>query len=610
MSNSAIKHNEGTEVYDEDKGRAAVIYEYHHIDRWIEILLGMPRYEFSKDGIVYYPVYYTTPENVIERIGAFEVGAHAVIGGIDEDGDPDLSIGNMRFFREPVFYEGGTMPQEKEDACDEQLPQSNPETAKIPVQSIVPIRSTAVKRETASDIAQYRKEYLESPGNSWIERHYRNNHFDIRPMTGEVDSYLRGISAALEYIGRKVTVDMMRQLFSDKATPMLYRQYMDLYTELVTECARQEHAIKETRKMAGIIRRRYANVFDPAARAPIMNDARNTRDRHRDARQTYDQACKMRQKYRFMDTVNTLGDFKKAVATTVFEPDEWAKSVVANDLGIHVIEYDEDGTDKATAMYEGYCDASANYYILLGRSENGYNLITYKGMGAFTYKELPLQVRTDMAKMCMERRSAVLTNVPELSIYTVSGMEDDADDVHDSMEYGYDPHVVVMFHLKSNGGVMAGRGPGEKMMRGREFDFSRLDQERGFSNWRRWFDDAYPAPFMLDGKQWNTVEHYTLAHSLKGKYPEKYETFSLDSDAKHARDIQLARKEARVQGCLQSSSEIRRAALREKFKQNARMSEALCATKDAKLTKYIPKTPAYMDKDLMMIRRELLKSNQ
>lgn len=598
-SKTGIEYNKGKKPYEEDKGYASSIYEYRYNDKWVEIMLGKPRYEFSTKGVVYNPVY-TTTERGIERIGVFEMKVANMITNLDEQGEPDLSKGTVIIFRD-VFIDN----TDKDEPIIESDDEPTDQEVKIPVSNIVPTRSGSMPKETAKDVLRYRKEFLPSPGNTWIENIYRNNNFDIRVTSTTADSYIVAISAAMEYVGRKVTVSMMRQILHDSVTKEIYQRYALIYNELSQECLRQKHTISEARKMAGILRRRHENVYDPSARSVIVQDAKDTRTKFRNASMTHTMACRMMEKHKYMSVVKTMDDFKLVVTSPSFLLDKWAKTVIGETLNVHVVEFNGDSNDAATMISEGYCTKDADYYILLLRKGDTYDLITYKGLGAFTFAELPIQIRTDMARMCMENRAPLFSKLTALIGYAKK-VDDEVDDVNYALQYGYEPNTVIMFHVHSSGGHAVGTGPGEKIQKGKEMDFSRLDMDQNYGNWRRWLDDAYAAPFVLDGKQWNTVDHYVIAQRVRGKYPDVYHTLSLDSNTKQSKTLKHAQLVVQEKcGELIRNIKDRRNALMAKFSQNAKLGQVLRDTLDAKLTKYVPKIPAQLDKDLMVVRREL-----
>lgn len=100
------------------------------------------------------------------------------------------------------------------------------------------------------------------------------------------------------------------------------------------------------------------------------------------------------------------------------------------------------------------------------------------------------------------------------------------------------------------------------------------------------FSDMYVSPFVLDGRTWNSVEHYRQA--LKFRMKESYyELFSSKSNSKLSKDPLRARKK----GYLEKQSKLKTninnkllvLALFAKFTQNDELKRVLLATNNAEL---------------------------
>lgn len=74
--------------------------------------------------------------------------------------------------------------------------------------------------------------------------------------------------------------------------------------------------------------------------------------------------------------------------------------------------------------------------------------------------------------------------------------------------------------------VPPGEGKGEKRETGKPY--ARLARVK---DWRKKLSNMWKAPFVLDGKKWQTVEHYVQSRKFD-KYPDFAHTFSMDSGSK------------------------------------------------------------------------------
>jgi hypothetical protein len=146
-------------------------------------------------------------------------------------------------------------------------------------------------------------------------------------------------------------------------------------------------------------------------------------------------------------------------------------------------------------------------------------------------------------------------------------------------------------------------------------------------DWRRKLDDSWITPFSIDGKRWNSVEHYFLASQFKKGFPDFYLKFSVESGTDISKDIELARiagsKSGKVKDRILRESKItmdpdfytlgtnpifeveRAKALKAKFSGNLELKNMLLETKDAKLVHFQRSKGHIADTMLMKVRNEL-----
>jgi predicted NAD-dependent protein-ADP-ribosyltransferase YbiA (DUF1768 family) len=121
--------------------------------------------------------------------------------------------------------------------------------------------------------------------------------------------------------------------------------------------------------------------------------------------------------------------------------------------------------------------------------------------------------------------------------------------------------------------------------------------------------------------KWSTVEHYYQGSKFKNKNPDFTKLFSLDSDSEISKDVSMAREAGSKPSTKLRPSNVkidpdfyggrnlveREKALYAKFTQNLDLKNILLATKNAKLMKYISKSPPEIDFVLMRVRNKIQK---
>jgi N-glycosidase YbiA len=97
----------------------------------------------------------------------------------------------------------------------------------------------------------------------------------------------------------------------------------------------------------------------------------------------------------------------------------------------------------------------------------------------------------------------------------------------------------------------------------------------------------YRAPFMVDGKEWRTSEHYFQAHKFAGTDHE--EAIRLIASPMVAARMGRSRKRPLRPDWEQVKDQIMREAVTAKFSQNADLHAALLATGSAMLVEHVAK---------------------
>lgn len=178
--------------------------------------------------------------------------------------------------------------------------------------------------------------------------------------------------------------------------------------------------------------------------------------------------------------------------------------------------------------------------------------------------------------------------------------------------------IVLQFYSKSQDKPFPGYGAGESMIERQKESFTELSN---IDKWRKKLSNFWEAPFYLDNKRWQSVEHYYQGSKFKKSNPEFYHKFSLDSNSDISKDPVIAKgaggKTGKSKGKLyrakaividddffpsRSEKEMYAAQLA-KFTQNEDLKTLLLATKNAKLVHYQRGTSPVVFEGLMKIRK-------
>ena len=176
--------------------------------------------------------------------------------------------------------------------------------------------------------------------------------------------------------------------------------------------------------------------------------------------------------------------------------------------------------------------------------------------------------------------------------------------------------TVFMFYSKSRD-VKPGMGAGEYISKENVDKYESLTR---IKDWRKHLSNFWIQPFEIDGKQWQSVEHYYQASKFKGT-PEFFNQFSLDSGSDLSKDPLLAKAAGGKTGKLGKQQirpkeividtdffegrhieEMYRGQFA-KFTQNIYLLDTLLQTKDAQLVHYTRGGKPVVFTGLMLIRK-------
>ena len=187
----------------------------------------------------------------------------------------------------------------------------------------------------------------------------------------------------------------------------------------------------------------------------------------------------------------------------------------------------------------------------------------------------------------------------------------------------YNPNgAVFQFYSGSAGGSAPGKGAGETLGTDASTEYKELGR---IPDWRKKLSNFWVQPFILDGHQWASVEHYYQGSKYKIQNPDFYLQFSLDSKTELSQSPLMATaaggKTGKSQGVQIRPANMKvdedffapnkrglkemETAMQAKFSQNADLHKLLSLTKKAKLQHFTRGVPPIIFNDLMRVRKEL-----
>ena len=190
-----------------------------------------------------------------------------------------------------------------------------------------------------------------------------------------------------------------------------------------------------------------------------------------------------------MSGVETLDQFRKLIKSCNFWGDTWAISTLERILKVKLVLLSREMWlmgDLENVLQCGQLNDDVleregkfepQYYIILDYSGQHYQLITYKEKSAFTFTDLPEQVKKLIKNKCLEKAAGPYYLIPEFRVYT--SVKDELEDYDPLL---YDDNTVVQIYSLSADKLPGTGKPNEKISKADADSYKELSQ---IKNWRR-----------------------------------------------------------------------------------------------------------------------------
>ena len=248
-------------------------------------------------------------------------------------------------------------------------------------------------------------------------------------------------------------------------------------------------------------------------------------------------------------------------------------------------------------------------YIILNYTGDHYELVKYSNKDSLAFDNLPNRVKELIINKCLETSGGPFSLIKHFNMKEeTTANQTSVYSVHDDL---YDDGTVFQFYNKSAGGPAPGKGNGEMLGSEGSAPYSAL-RNKSVGNWRRKLSNMWlMEPFLLDGNQWHSVEHYYQASKFKNTDPELYHMFTVESNSTLSKHPEEAKKKGEAsknsqdprffEGTHKTTLEK---GLSAKFALDE-YKDILKNTGRALLQEYIRKSPPMIGVELMNIRKNI-----
>jgi predicted NAD-dependent protein-ADP-ribosyltransferase YbiA (DUF1768 family) len=393
--NSSVVFKEHKTIDPEDKGHQSSLYELDiGRDKNVLIALGKPKYTFSPQNVVYYPIYMVSLNNAIEGcIGVFETKLNDPKTGainLDEDGDIDINkMGSPILFDfsdklidttkttveaylenaagiiaakiseqalETGEIEGIEQTKKKPTEEEEEEEEEEEDILKLPPASKKSIRpekkdsiftfntNTApplplLPEETEQEANEIKTKFVSSSKNNWVQKFFKNPYYQIHHVPGDGDCFFTTVVRAFAQIGRITTVEKLRKLVADEADAEIFEQYRTVYLTLKEEVRNLSREMADTKKTVEVdLKQRSLKVTDPKQKEIILKEATALKDKHHSlVSQKRELEGLIYSTTGNLEEITTLEEFKAYIQISAFWANEWAISIIEKKLNVKMI---------------------------------------------------------------------------------------------------------------------------------------------------------------------------------------------------------------------------------------------------------------------------------
>ena len=647
---NTVNYSEQKTLNSEDVEHNATTYETELLGFDLIIAIGKEKYNFVEKNIIYFPIYLIKDDIVYSQIGVYEIKSDKLVSVLDDDGDLNIDlIGDpllysfasedylSKIYKDDDEEMNGKHLQSSDEEVEsdpddpddpDKLLKSKEETLKINKETIESLSESHGDEKSDETFTSDNSVYVEPitkvddqeeniPEKAlWIQKYMKSKHFGIQDNEGGGDCLFAVIRDAFSSIGKKTSVNKLRDILSREANDeifSMYKQHYDMYESSLKETTSTMNDLtlknKKLKKELGASKSRSRQL-------EIVEEGKDILTKYNKLKKEQKITQELKQEYEFMHGVDNLEDFRAKLKTCEFWGETWAISTLERALNIKLILLSHESFAQGDINNVIFCgqlnDAvletrgsfKPDYYIMSDFNGWHYKLITYKGRKILKQNELPLRLKKGIVEKCCENENGPYSIIEGFKTEKKEPKTATKNEIVEPIyQNKYDDSIVFQFYSNSSNKPYPGKGSGEKI---NKENISLYGDLKSIQEWRRMLSDEWINKFVFDKHEWSSVRHCVEGIKYKNdKNMDMYEKFSLNSGSELSQDTTLIEKEQKDKEPI--SSETYEAILTSKFSQNGELKNTLLKTRNALLMNYVKGKPPSKNFELMNVRSKLSK---
>jgi hypothetical protein len=481
--NDEVEYIVDKNIEENDLGRKVSVFEMQLLDLHVCLTVGEINDLYKQKNILFTPVYLIINDEKCEKIGYFEFYSTEIATYMDKEGELDISVleGPLVFDYIDSDY---LISQLKKSKFLEQFKLSDAEFTEDLNKDIEKKRKEKQRGKALENVEEidkiellltefdgsynskidkklqklYKKQVKESiitESSSWVQKHFKNNKFEIIDNEGGGDCLFSTIRDSLEDININVSVQTLRNILSNSMTEINFTTYKENFDLLNNEIMKIKDEITDIKKESIQLKEKYADLTTKAKLLKnsgereefkkIVTERKEIKTKNEKLKETSKQLMKQNyialnnfQDFKFMKNIDNLNKLKVIIKQQNYWADSNAISMLEKILNVKIIillkkNYDE-GADNLIScgdmVLKDIVDKETfkpKYYIIISFMErdNGdhYVLFTYKKKRIFTFYEIPYAIRENIKSKCLSNDDKQRTLFDYIPIFNKFGKE-------------------------------------------------------------------------------------------------------------------------------------------------------------------------------------------
>jgi len=461
--NDDIEYIVDKNIDDVDLGRTVSVFEVQLFDIDVCLSVGDINDLYKQKNVLFTPVYLIINDDKCEKIGYFEFYATDIATYMSKDGELDISLiegplifdyidsdyllaqlAKSKFLQQFKLADAEFSNDLKKD-IEEKIKESQ---RGKPIENIEEIEKielliTEFDGEYISKIDKklqklYKKQVKESiitENSNWVQKHYKNNKFEIIDNEGGGDCLFSTVRDSLEDININISVQTLRNLLSNSMTDINYTTYKENYNLINNEIIKINEEIINIKKENIHLKKTYTELTEKAKLLQnsgerdefkkIVKEREVVKKQNKKLKETSVELLNQNksalinfQDFKFMKTIDNLKKLKVIVKQPNFWADINAISMLEIILNVKIIillkkKYNEGEHnllscgDMVSETITTKGSFKPKYYIIVSFMEKAggdhYVLITYKKKRIFTFYEIPYSIREAIKNSCLSK---------------------------------------------------------------------------------------------------------------------------------------------------------------------------------------------------------------